>query len=418
MCPPCLQAVHHYTHSPLQQGHTLETFFLTLRACRPLWPSCMRRMVLQASNLSSFSIYRLCSLPVVGVMEVLLKPHPHHVGASPLSYLCVCSLHFLLVSWSPKGKQLALGLQSGSIVTFSPTDTSKTKSYIPKPDSPTSQALISTTWLSNPDFFAIYIPQGPLAPDVEQSHLILSLDAKANTSTEVKLTSPYLPFPGMRPPGSFTAIFRNWDPAKFLIFVGDSTSSDIGLLGCTADPSGPHSESWTNFSLEETSTPTVPLDRDMNDTVLLGLSLDLTGTQTYNHKTASGEDSELPPPPVMYAYASDGTLVGWHILNLKGTPYPGMISASAPALATQQSSSIEMQASTEAVIKSPALSSGQPTTQPSSVFGQSSSLTAPSAFGQPPAPSAFGQNSFGQPSGFGAFSQSGTGGAFGQPSSL
>ena len=222
----------------------------------------------------------------------------------------------------------------------------------------------------------------------------------------------------MRPPGSFTAIFRNWDPAKFLIFVGDSTSSDIGLLGCTADPSGPHSESWTNFSLEETSTPTVPLDRDMNDTVLLGLSLDLTGTQTYNHKTASGEDSELPPPPVMYAYASDGTLVGWHILNLKGTPYPGMISASAPALATQQSSSIEMQASTEAVIKSPALSSGQPTTQPSSVFGQSSSLTAPSAFGQPPAPSAFGQNSFGQPSGFGAFSQSGTGGAFGQPSSL
>ncbi|KAI0784456.1 hypothetical protein C8Q75DRAFT_736064 [Abortiporus biennis] len=330
------------------------------------------------------------------------------------------------VSWSPKGKQLALGLQSGDIVTFNPSDVSKLKSLIPRPTSLPSHALISTTWLSNPDFHSIYVTPGQLTPNTEQSHLILSLDAKANTCTELKLGAPYLPFPGIRLPGAFHVVLRGWEPSKFLLFIGDSTSSDIGLVGCTLDSS--NHESWVNFSLEETSTPTVPLDKDSNDTVLLGLTLDLTETESYNHKTASGEDSVLPPPPIMYAYASDGTLTGWNILNTEGNPYPGMVVAGAAIPVSQSFSTSPMQTSSDAaaINSAPATPFGQTTatTITPSVFGQPTSTSAfsqpsgssqSSGFGQPAAPSTFGQSSFGQPSGFGkpAFASSG-GSGFGQ----
>lgn len=119
-----------------------------------------------------------------------------------------------------------------------------------------------------------------------------------------------------------------------LLFIGDSTSSDIGLIGSIAEDSG---ESWHNLSLEETSTPSLPLDKDQNDTILLGMDVDLTSSESYHHSTTSGETLELPAHPIMYAYASDGTVLGWHVLNVTGAPYPGMVAAvntstSAPAV--------------------------------------------------------------------------------------
>ena len=96
----------------------------------------------------------------------------------------------------------------------------------------TSYVRCSTIqWLSNTEFHGIYAPAGPLAPDSEQTHFILTLEAKANLAGDIKLTTPYLPFPGLRPPSSFVVTLKNWEPARLLLFVGDSTSSDIGLIG-------------------------------------------------------------------------------------------------------------------------------------------------------------------------------------------
>ncbi len=323
---------------------------------------------------------------------------------------------------------MAIGLQSGEVVTFSPADTSKVKSLVPSPPSLQSFSAISTTWLSNTDFHCIYASPGSLTPESEQAHYILSLDSKANTATDVKLINPYLPYPGLRGPGAFTTVLRNWDPAKFLPFIGDSTSSDIGLIGCTTDASG--QEVWTNFSLEETSTPTVPLDKDMNDTVLLGLDLDLTGTETYNHKTASGEDAVLPPPPVMYAYASDGTIVGWNLLNLLGSAYPNMVKPVAPIAQDSTSMTLEFMTDAQAVTSLPTQAPifGN---APTPTFGQAST-TPPfgqSAFSLPPSQTGFGQSApfggasptssspFGSqaPRGSGAFASAGPS-SFGQSS--
>ena len=298
-------------------------------------------------------------------------------------------------------------------------------------------SVISVHWLSTSSFYTIYAPPGQLAPDVEQIHFLVSLDSKSNSAQDLKFDNPYLPFPGLRPPGEFLVCLRGWDPSKILLFIGDSTSSDIGLIGSVAEDS---EERWLNLTLEETSTPSLPLDKDQNDTILLGMDIDLTSSDSYHHSTASGEALELPAHPIMYVYASDGTILGWHVLNVTGARYPGMSTASntsTPSLTVPsipssivRESSSDMQttptispttsAPAEAsVINAPATAFGQPSTfgAQGSAFGQTSTFgQTQSGFSQQPT-SVFGQaSSFGQSATTPAFGSTSTQALFGQPS--
>ncbi|KAM5544595.1 hypothetical protein V8D89_001493 [Ganoderma adspersum] len=301
------------------------------------------------------------------------------------------------VSWSPKGKQIAIGLENGDVVTFSPSDTSTAKSVVPHPPSVDGQSVISLQWLSNTEFHGIYASASSLAPDSEQTHFILSLEAKANLTGDVKLATPYLPFPGLRPPGSFIVALKNWEPYRFLLFVGDSTSSDVGLLGSLASIPSP-AESWYNLALEEDSTPSVPLDTDLNETVLLGLELDVTGTGTMRYTGVSGEDTDVPAPPIMYLYASDGTLTGWHIIQTQGVPYPDMSASTTPVPSSPAAANVlaphsgAFGTSQSAFTTSPA--------KGTSAFGSVSPLNATAA---PSTGGAFGFSAFsGTPSAFGS----------------
>jgi len=285
------------------------------------------------------------------------------------------------VSWSPRGKQLAIALQSGDIVTYSPTASGSPKTTIPKPPGVAGSRVLSTIWLANPTFLALYAPVGPLEPKMPQSHYVVNFDTKSSTATDISLSPPYFPFPGLRNPGAFVLVFRNWDPVKFLIIIGDSTSQDIGSIGCYVEASG---EAWYNLNVDEAYTPSLPLDKDMNDTILLGLDLDLTATNKYDHLSPSGEKVEVPPPPIMYAYSSDGTFIGWHVVNGTAKMYPGMknvtgeSSADAPMSVTPALSAMNETSS-----------SGPGVIQPSTGFG---------SLGKPPQPT-FGSTGFGQSSG-------------------
>lgn len=285
------------------------------------------------------------------------------------------------MSWSPRGKQLAIALQSGDIITYSPTASGSPKTTIPKPPGASGSRVLSTIWLANPTFLALYAPVGPLEPKTPQSHYVVNFDTKSGTATDISLSPPYFPFPGLRNPGAFSLVFRNWDPVKFLVVIGDSTSQDIGSIGCYVEASG---EAWYNLNVDEAYTPSLPLDKDMNDTILLGLDLDLTATNKYDHLSLSGEKVEVPPPPIMYAYSSDGTFIGWYVVNGTGKMYPGMKNVTGE-------SSVDAPMSV-----TPALSamnetppSGPGVTQPSTGF---------SGLGKSPQPT-FGSTGFGQSSG-------------------
>jgi nucleoporin NUP159 len=319
---------------------------------------------------------------------------------------------YLIVSWSPKGKQLAIALQSGDIITFSPSEALQAKSFIARPPSMQGQSIIHATWLSNPAFYTIFAPAGPLGPQVDQKHMVIVHDAKRpDTSADVFLPINFFPS-GVRPPGAFTIALRGWDPVKILLLVGDSTTADIGLVCCTTD------DKWQKLAFDE-SAPSMPLDADQNETTMIGFELDLKNTTSYDVTTSTGETVSVPPPPVVWAYASDGTVAAWYIVNTRGTPCPGMGQAttlspvSAPAAPAPTTSPFP-QAAQPAFGQTSPPAFGQPS-QPSLAFSSGGSTFDQPAFGQASVPgSTFGQRpTFGSP----AFTQTSAGSTFGQPSS-
>ncbi|OCB85280.1 hypothetical protein A7U60_g7585 [Sanghuangporus baumii] len=281
------------------------------------------------------------------------------------------------IAWSAKGKQLALGLKSGDIVTYSPTDTNSVKLHVPKPPSLGDFSVASVLWLSNQAFYGIYIPAADRSPEAPQKHILTQYDPKTNSASQTELETPYYASPALRPPGAFMVVMRNWNPTKVLLFVGDSTSSDIGLIGSVTESD--NEETWCNLTLEETSTPSVPLDKDAEDTIPLALDVDLTSGQDEQAASAS---------PILYLYASDGTFQAWFISNDKGGPYPGMVTPS-PVTAS-------------------------PGGQPSQSVDK---LPAATPFSQPPAnPATFTSKPFGGTTpAFGQTSGSGFGGLLTQP---
>ncbi|KAJ6468466.1 hypothetical protein C8R45DRAFT_909556 [Mycena sanguinolenta] len=291
-------------------------------------------------------------------------------------------------SWSPKGKQLAVGLRSGDIFTLGLTNNNLPLKQIP----PTSNSpLASLQWVGPAHTFRTSYGANPLDPP----HHIVSLDSRSNTAAFVQLTHP---FPlADRAQNAQVLVLPRWDQdaatvsaeeTKALIVVGDTSSTDLEVLGNAGSR-------W--FQQSQENPLTVPLDKNDDDTFLLTLDVDLS--------------DELP---IMYAYLNDGTVQGWYITHSDSKPYVGLLkgaqtSPSAPAFGQQASGSAfgQQQPSTQSTSPFP-----QPT-PPTTAFGQSSGFgqSTTSAFGQaqsqPPfgqaqATSAFGQTGFGQP----AFGQS------------
>ncbi|KAH8991372.1 hypothetical protein EDB86DRAFT_2936304 [Lactarius hatsudake] len=302
------------------------------------------------------------------------------------------------ISWSPKGKQLAIALQSGDIITFSPSETQQAKTFVARPSSMQGQSIVHMTWLSNPAFYTVFSPVGPLDPQADQKHMVIVHDTKrSDASADITLPISFFPS-GIRPPGAFTITLKGWDPTKIFLIIGDSTTADIGFVCCTAD------DKWQKLSLDE-SAPSMPLDADQNETTMIGFELDLKNTTPYDITTSTGETVSVPPPPVVWAYASDGTVIAWYLVNTRGTPYPGMGQLAvrspvvAPAAAAVPSSGPFSQATRPAFGQSSQSTFGLP-----SLSGQpASSFTTPS----------FGQSGFGQTSTTGsAFAQAPT---FGNP---
>ncbi|KAF7330341.1 hypothetical protein MVEN_02472400 [Mycena venus] len=267
-------------------------------------------------------------------------------------------------SWSPKGKQLAIGLRSGDILTFALTNNNTPLKHIP----PTANShLVSLHWVGPAFTFRTSYSANPVDP-----------------------SPPYRFFGPPIQHSGFLLVLPRWDQdsttaspeeSKTLVVVGDTSSTDLEVLGNTGSR-------W--FQQSQENQLTVPLDKNDEDTFLLTLDVDLT--------------DELP---IMYAYLNDGTIQGWHVTHPDSKQYAGLggaaqASPSAPAFGQQQpSTTFGQQSPSPFAQPSPTTAFGK-----SSGFGQSSTTS----FGQPQSTPAFGQSGFGQPSMFGqsSFGQSST----------
>lgn len=268
-------------------------------------------------------------------------------------------------------------MQTGDILTFSLTNKSTPNKHIP----PTADAvLVSLNWLGpGHTFRSSYAAQ---ADSPARQHVV-TLDTKSSTATYV---SPDHPFPASdrTQQNAYIVSLQKWDvdsasneENKSLVVVGDFSSVDLEILGNIGIQ-------W--FRHSQDNPLTLPLDKSMDDTILLALAADITDTTT--------------GAPIIYAYLNDGSLQGWHAEYTKR--YVGLISPGASSSTIQQiQESTDSDMATESVVPTPPTSLpafGQSSfSQPASVFSGGATSFGKTGFGQTQGTSSFGQQSFGQP---------------------
>ncbi|KAJ7086057.1 hypothetical protein B0H15DRAFT_1023152 [Mycena belliarum] len=336
----------------------------------------------------------------VQMLDMQLQPRGAWAGADAESAL-------VGASWSPKGKQLAIGLRTGDILTVGLTNNAQPLKHIP---ATANAPLVSLNWVGPAFTFRTSYGSNSGDPPLH----IVSLDARSNSAAFIQLAHPF-PLPN-RFQNAQILLLPRWDQdataaapeeAKTLIVVGDTSSTDLEVLANSGSR-------W--FQQSQENQLTVPLDKNDEDTFLLTLDVDLTDEM-----------------PIMYAYLNDGTVQAWYITHPDSKTYPGIVGAAqaAPSAVPFESQGTtspafgQQQPPSTSAFGQSAFSPPQSTT---SAFGQPSAFpqSSTSAFGQAQTPSAFPQTStgaFGKSSAFGqppAFGQSSFGGqyasAFGQSS--
>jgi nucleoporin NUP159 len=302
------------------------------------------------------------------------------------------------VSWSTRGKQIAIGTSGGDILQYSPTDPSEAKATIPRANGPDLAGTIPIMiqWLSNYTFYVIYAAPRPEASlddyQPDQHNYILTYDKKNSHVADTSIPLPWEPYGLSREPGHQIASLRGWGRFKHLVFVNDAHASNVGIIGCIGDASASEEGVWSKISSED-ETITFPLTSEMDDTSLVGMDMDLSAeTSLLGANQANGDDPTIPPAPILYLLTNDSVVVAFHIVSEDGLPYPGMVRAANSS--TDQAMEMSMEKSQRmdmSIVKDQGMEMSMekiPTAQPAKA--------APSAFGtSAPAAPSFGQTGFG-----------------------
>ena len=203
-----------------------------------------------------------------------------------------------------------------------------------------------------------------------------------------KIADPVQPFASEKTAHHNLLRLRDFPPdLQDLLIVSSSASSDIGLLSRSKKPLATDKPAetitgvfTTTELLEDTRRPTLPMTDDMDDSVPIGVGLDLSATEKVYKPIPSDEElnESSTPLPGLWVLTHEGLLCSWWLVYndsvKQGTVYPGLTQAN------------PSDASTAPVTTAPA-------------------PAAPSAFGAPGG-SAFGSAGASQPA-FGSSSQPG-----------
>ncbi|KAF2214197.1 hypothetical protein CERZMDRAFT_95470 [Cercospora zeae-maydis SCOH1-5] len=366
----------------------------------------------------------------------------------------------LSACWSPKGKQIVVGLQDGSCAQIDPSGA--VKSRIPPPpqlpeirnsEYASAKAIVpcAIQWLETHKFFIVYTPfyDTETNEDDMPIHDSLYFIAERSSKDAPFVFSKSALDPCMVPPqgqerlpaSHFIRRLGSWDPkVKDVLLVTSTACSDGGSFVQLQD----ESNYVLSTPLDENRKITIPFST-INDeeSSPIGMALDFS-SQELAPKPIPSEMDQFPnatkPMPCLIVATTDGILCMWWVISRAAVQQESMHanivhregpyldyaalrltkdkaavdgesnSASTGTASSQQSAPATTNAAPSLFGSNPSAPSGLLTSKPaSSGLGQS-------AFGKPATPTGtgpqnsaptFGQSSFGQP----AFGHS----AFGKP---